>query len=140
MPSQSLDFYSVSAQVVPVLFIALAFETRAFGRLDRPAEKDFAFAGLRLYVFILIVWGEFQALHVLSTQRPTHTAHDAVVAALALEGLALAVTPAVAFLRSAVTSVPPRFERYTEPAVRVLFVLIGLAFMAIGVLLLARSL
>jgi hypothetical protein len=44
-----LDFSLTTAQILPLLFVALAFETRAFGRLDRPPERDLLFAGIRLY-------------------------------------------------------------------------------------------
>jgi hypothetical protein len=107
----ALDFYSVSAQVIPVLFLALAFETRAFGRLDRPPERDALLAAIRLYVFLLIVWGEAQALHVLSSQSPSHGAHGAIVTALVAEAGLLALEPAVAFLRAEAVKVPSGYER-----------------------------
>jgi hypothetical protein len=135
----SLDFYSVAAQVIPVLFLALAFETRAFGRLDTPPEKDVLLAGIRLYAFFLIVWGEAQALHVLSSQRVGHAAHNAVVTALITEAVLLALEPAVAFLRSGATGVPARYEQYLNPALRGLLVLAGLGLMILGAVLIAKG-
>jgi hypothetical protein len=66
-----LEFYIVSAQVIPVLFLALAFETRAFRRLDEAPEKDLFLAGIRFYAFLLIVWGEARALDAVSSQHPS---------------------------------------------------------------------
>lgn len=135
----SLQFYSTSAQVIPVLFLALAFETRAFGRLDQPPEKDVLLAGIRLYAFFLIVWGEAQALHVLSSGRASDRAHSAVTAGLVTAGVLLALEPAVAFLRAGVAQAPPQAKRYIAFALRALLIMVGIALMAIGVVLLVQG-
>lgn len=135
----SLSFYSTSAQVIPVLFLALAFETRVFGRLDRPPETDILLAGIRLYAFFLIVWGEAQALRVLSTQHGSHGAHHAVVAAFITEGVLLGLEPAVAFVRTGASQAPPRYQRYLEHALRVLLILVGVALIVLGAILFVRG-
>lgn len=137
--SSALGFYTVTAQVIPVLFLALAFETRAFGRLDRPPEKDVLLTGIRLYAFFLIVWGEAQALDVLSSQSTSHRAHGAVVAALVTEAVLLGLEPAVAFLRSGANQVPSKYERLLELALRAVLILAGLALMAVGIALLIQG-
>jgi hypothetical protein len=129
------DFYTVSAQVIPVLFLALAFERRAFGRLDRPPERDVFLAAIRLYAFFLIVWGEAQALRVLSSGHTGRSEHHAVVAALITEAVLLGTEPAIAFLRSGHRQLSPRYQRIMEWALRALLVLVGLALMALGVIL-----
>jgi hypothetical protein len=131
----SLNFYSVAAQVIPLLFLALAFETRAFGRLDRPPEKDALLAGIRLYAFFLIVWGEGRALSVLSAGRESHGSHRAVVAALVTEAVLLALEPAAAFARSGTSQAPPRARRLVELVLRALLILVGLALIILGVVL-----
>jgi hypothetical protein len=137
---ETLAFYSVAAQVIAVLFLALAFEANAFGRLDRPAEKDFLLAAIRLYAFFLIVWGEARALGVLSAQAGSATAHGAVVAALITEAILLALEPALAFLRAGVSQASPRVQRYLEVALRGLLIATGITLIAIGAVLLVRGL
>lgn len=136
----ALDFYTVSAQVIPVLFLALAFEARAFGRLDRPPERDALLAGIRLYAFLLIVWGEAQALHVLSSQVPSRGAHSAIVTALVAEAGWLALEPAIAFLRAEAVKVPSRYERYFKAALNALLTAAGLALLVLGVLIVLQGL
>jgi hypothetical protein len=137
--SQPLDFYSVTAQVIPVLFLALAFETRAFGRLDRPPERDVLLAGIRMYAFFLIVWGEAQALRVLSSGHASHGAHWAVATALVTEAALLGLEPTVAFLRSGASRVPPRHERYFQLALRAVLIVVGLALIVLGAILVAEG-
>jgi hypothetical protein len=136
----ALDFYTVSAQVIPVLFIALAFETHAFGQLDRPPERDALLAGIRLYAFLLIVWGEAQALHVLSSQAPSHGAHSAIVTALVAEAGLLALEPAVAFLRAEAVKASSRYGRYLKAALSALLTAAGLALVALGALIVVQGL
>ncbi len=134
-----LDFYLVSAQVIPVLFLALAFETRAFGRLDEVPEKDLFLASIRFYAFLLIVWGEARALGALSSQHPSAQAHDAIVGALVTAAVLLGVEPAVALLRSGSAAIPPRYERQREIALSLLLILVGFALAIVGVVLIIRG-
>lgn len=136
----TLDFYAVSAQIIPVLFLALAFETRAFGRLDRPPERDALLAAIRLYAFLLIVRGEAQALHALSSQAPSRGAHSAIVTALVTEAVVLALEPAVAFLRAEAAKVPSRYERHLRLALGALLVAAGLALLTLGAITVIQGL
>lgn len=139
MASNALNFYSIAAQVIPVLFIALAFETRAFGRIDREAEQDVLLAGIRLYAFILMVWGEAAALGVLSTERPSAGAHEAITNALIAEAVVLSLEPVIAFLRAVVGAIPARFERYTNSVLRGMILTVGVALVLLGVVQVART-
>jgi hypothetical protein len=80
--STTTDFFSGSAQVIPVLFIAIAFEHRAFGRLDDEPEKDVLLAAARLMAFALTLWGEVSALSAVSAHRGSGSEHGAVSTAL----------------------------------------------------------
>lgn len=98
--ASTTDFFSVSAQIIPVLFIAIAFEHRAFGRLEGEPEKDVGLATARFFAFILIVWGEVAALNAVSAHHGTTAEHSTVTMALIAEAAILSIEPTRAFMRA----------------------------------------
>jgi hypothetical protein len=140
MASTSTDFFSVSAQVIPVLFIAIAFEHRAFGRLDEEPEKDVLLAAARLMAFALILWGEVSALSAVSAHRGSTSEHGAVTTALIAEAVILSLEPVVAFVRAGAGAIPSRFDRIVHWALRAVLAVAGLALAVLGVLQILQSL
>lgn len=138
--ASTTDFFSVSAQVIPVLFIAIAFEHRALGRLDGEPEKDVGLAAARFFAFILIAWGEVAALGAVSAHRGTTAEHDTVTMALIAEGVILSIEPTRAFMRAGAGAVQSRFEGASNLLLRVVVVLPGLALALLCVLELLRIL
>ncbi len=67
-----LAFYTVAATIIPVLFLALVYQTSTF------STESATWWGGRVFVALLAVTagviGEVSALHVLSTQQPTTAA------------------------------------------------------------------
>ncbi len=91
----SSDFYAVAAQVIPVLFIALAFETRSKSFLPEELHEDQSKAGRRLevtaacyslVVTLFLAGGEVAALVGirLGTEPDFHMFHTAWFVTLGL--------------------------------------------------------
>jgi len=85
----SLRFHEISAEVIPVLFLALVFQAKAFDFTRVHLVVD----GLYVMMsFLIMTAGEYQALESVFLGRPAHG--DIVAAALATGLVAI-------FLRSA---------------------------------------
>jgi hypothetical protein len=138
--ASTTDFFSVSAQIIPVLFIAIAFEHRAFGRLEDEPEKDVELAAARFFAFILIVWGEVAALGAVSAHRGNSAEHGTVTMALIAEAVILSIEPTRAFMRAGAGAVPSRFESASNLLLRVVVAVPGVALVLLCVLELLRIL
>lgn len=129
----SLVFYSISAQVIPVLFIAVAIEMRLLGRTDAPPQSDVIVALTRYWAFWLLVWGEWQALSVLSGGHADADAHAAVTTALLAAAIMLAIEPTKAFARSVTRAMPWAVRPYAQVARGVFNVIVAITLFALGV-------
>lgn len=138
--TSTTEFFSVSAQIIPVLFIAIAFEHRAFGRLDDEPEKDVGLAAARFFAFVLIVWGEVTAINAISAGRGTSAEHGTVTMALIAEAVILSIEPTRAFTRAGAGAVPSRFESASNLLLKLVVALPGLALAVLCVLQLLRIL
>jgi undecaprenyl pyrophosphate phosphatase UppP len=87
----SIDFYRAAATVIPVLYLALAFQARAFSPERHGNEADRRFAIITAY--ILLVAG-YQVFKALAEGRPT-TADFNLVAAAMVGATAAIALPAV---------------------------------------------
>ena len=87
-PSTDLAFYEAAAQVIPVLVLALAVESRLF-RLPRVDDDPRALA--TILFLILLGGGEVGALTTLANQATDWFSHFAVIASLALTGLLIII-------------------------------------------------
>jgi hypothetical protein len=85
-----LTFYSVSATVIPVLFITLVFQAKAF---HPPHEGVFVVFPIATLIMALTIMGEVEALKVLHNGHATETAGTFVY--LALSSLALGIVTAL---------------------------------------------
>jgi heme A synthase len=88
-----LEFYGAAAQVIPLLFLVIVFEVRFWER-DNYRQRDrawvrFAARAVDILVLLLIVAGEWSALHVLDTGDAGEWSHRLVVNALLVEGLVI---------------------------------------------------
>jgi hypothetical protein len=128
-----LAFYSTSAQVIPVLFVVLAIEMRLLGRVDGPPEQDVVVAAARFIAFCLIVWGEWQALSVLSAGRGDPDSHEAVTTALVAVAIMVALEPASAFARSWTRAMPWALRPYARMVRIAPQIVVGVALLALGV-------
>jgi hypothetical protein len=81
------DFYIISAQIAPVLLLAVAFETRAYR--DKPLDLTDRLALLTLIVLILIAGGE--SLRVLAIGEAVDGSPNIVIGALAGASLQLLI-------------------------------------------------
>lgn len=84
-----LDFYAAAAQVIPVLFIVLAFQMRYFeawgeGRLERITRR------IDLLIVVVAVIGEIAALHALQVGHGSGATEFWVESALIALGLGIA--------------------------------------------------
>jgi hypothetical protein len=81
-----IRFYEVTAQIVPVLFLALAVETRTLrGQAKRAVDERAAAA----FTALLLVVAGIESLRAIAQQRAQAAAFDVVVAALAAATTAL---------------------------------------------------
>lgn len=82
----SLEFHAISAQVIPVLTLALVFQARAF---EVRRSSDLIGASYIVLTFTFVVFGEAVALGSVFTGKPSHGAF--VVGAIAAQFAALTV-------------------------------------------------
>jgi hypothetical protein len=106
-----LAFYEVAATVIPVLFLALVYQTKTF-------QTDSAqYWAVRSSVAMLAVWatgvGEITALHVL--ERQEHTLTNYRVTAISLVVLAAGVIPQPALMLGAILNRHPEEPAYFRP-------------------------
>ena len=101
-----MDFYATAAQVIPVFFLALAFESRALMRLpssyspgadpQNPAHWNASQIVGMLFFVVLMTCGEFAALLALYDGRATELMNALTWLGLA-GGLAGVVLPVLAY-------------------------------------------
>jgi hypothetical protein len=92
-PVNELEFYSAAAQVIPLLFLVIVFEVRFWER-DTHREQGPSWVRLAARVFdvlvlLVIVAGEWAALHVLDTGNAGEWSRRLVVGALLAEGIVI---------------------------------------------------
>lgn len=109
-----IRFYEAVAQLVPVVFIALAVEIHAF-RSNRPRHpEDLRPAAV---IALALVYAEYEALHVLATDDARHGELDLIVGALAAAAVGV-VLPVLLGRRSDVPSPAPTVETLALPTRR----------------------
>ncbi len=86
-PGAEGEFYSVAAQVIPILFLTAAIEARAFGLRSL---RDYTEKTLAAVLLGFLVAGEYEALSAIASGAPRAANFDAVVAALVGAGTAVA--------------------------------------------------
>ena len=89
---ESSTFYELSAQVVPVLFLALALETRAFQFRSSMTPEERRAAALPAFALLL---AGVESFRVLAFNTPEFGAFDLVAAALVTASTSLALTAAI---------------------------------------------
>lgn len=94
-----LAFYSTAATIIPVLFLALVYQTRYFRETEQPYSvlSLFQFC-LALGAMVVAVLGEVDAMHVLETQHPTVGYRQAAGVALIVLGTAVLSEPVLAVI------------------------------------------
>ncbi len=80
-----VDFYSTSAQVLPLLLVVAVFEAQRVGTRITPALD----LGIIAVIVLFIVAGETAALHVTSTGKDSDGLHTAVILAYGVAGLGI---------------------------------------------------
>jgi hypothetical protein len=98
-----LAFYEVAAAVIPVLYLAIVFQTRSFRQ--SPKESPFTLEAfiLRNAVLLMVLVafvGEFDALNVLASQHPGTTARHGVSISLFVLGMGLVIEPLLSISRA----------------------------------------
>lgn len=94
-----LAFYSTAAVVIPVLFLALVYQTRYFRETEQPySVLSFFQFWLALGAMVVAAVGETAAMHVLETQHPTLGYRQAAGVALIVLGTAVMSEPALAVI------------------------------------------
>lgn len=73
-----MKFYELAAQIVPVLFLTLAVETRTFFLNPMGASEDIA----KVMIAALLAYAEFESLRVIVIDKPQSGNFDIVAAAL----------------------------------------------------------
>jgi hypothetical protein len=123
-------FYSVAAQVIPVLFLALVFETRLLrSYADEPFANSVFFIGL----FGAMLVGEVAALAALNGTAPSRLEKNMVWLALILGVLLVLGWPIWSRIGRVLGAVPPRVRRFGEP-VLVLGVVVVALLVMLGVI------
>jgi len=88
-----LDFYGAAAQVIPLLFLVIVFEVRFWERgsyrESSPSWVRVAARAIDILVLLLIVAGEWAALHVLDTGNAGEWSRRLVLVALVSEGFVI---------------------------------------------------
>jgi hypothetical protein len=91
-----LTFYAVAATVIPVLYIAIMFQTRPVqGVMEdeiSASRLNLASNGINYLVFIA-GWGEWSALRVLANQHPTRLLAHMTSVSMFVLALALFAEP-----------------------------------------------
>jgi hypothetical protein len=77
---KNADFYAAAAQVIPLIFLAIAFELRflKFGDPGRAAGAYREFAKTFLPLLLFFIPGEVAALVALQSSRPSELCEDIV--------------------------------------------------------------
>lgn len=89
-------FYEATAQILPVLLLALVVEYRLFQRdrySDQPAWLSTSIATAWYAVATTFMFGEYFALYVLATGLPVNRAADNVIVLAYLMGVVTLVIP-----------------------------------------------
>jgi hypothetical protein len=95
-----LAFYSAAATVIPVLFLALVYQTRYLRRPESHHRWLPLFQSwVAVSAMLVAAAGEVAALHVLETQTPTLKDQHTVAITLILFGTAVVIEPVVAALQ-----------------------------------------
>ena len=85
-----MQFYSAAAQVIPLLFLVIVFEVRFWERGNyREEGRSWVRLAARVFdilVLLLIVAGEWAALHILDTGSAGEWSRRLVLGALLAEG------------------------------------------------------
>jgi len=88
-----LEFYSAASQVIPLLFLVIVFEVRFWERgsyrESSPSWVRVVARAIDILVLLLIVVGEWAALHVLDTGNAGEWPRRLVLVALVSEGLVI---------------------------------------------------
>jgi hypothetical protein len=100
----TMNFYAVAAQIVPLLFVVLAFERRWF---DDPPEINVPDALMRILVVAYFAIGEVAALNALYHGKASSRDGALVTGALAIGGTALLVDIALQRLGAIGRRIPP---------------------------------
>lgn len=80
-------FFEVSAQLIPLLFIALVFERQYFDRSDGNHEVGVGLSDI--WVILLFIFGEAVCLQVIATEEIKDSSHEFVILALLVATLLL---------------------------------------------------
>lgn len=88
-----LEFYGAAAQVIPLLFLVIVFEVRFWERgsyrESGPSWVRWAARVVDVLVLLVIVAGEWAALHVLDTGHAGEWSRRLVLYALFAEGIVI---------------------------------------------------
>ena len=88
-----LEFYGAAAQVIPLLFLVIVFEVRFWERGEyresSPAWVRLVARAVDVAVLLLIVAGEWAALHILDNGNAGEWSRRLVLVALLAEGLVI---------------------------------------------------
>lgn len=88
-----MEFYGAAAQVIPLLFLVIVFEVRFWERGTSRESSPFwvrlAARAVDILVLLLIVAGEWAALHILDNGNAGEWSRRLVVDALVAEGLVI---------------------------------------------------
>ncbi len=94
-----LAYYSVTATIIPVLFLALIYQTK---NLQEHLKKSGHAAATYALTYVLVaVAGETASLHVLATRNPTEKANSVILYSLVLLGGLVASAPLVEYVPKA---------------------------------------
>jgi hypothetical protein len=133
---QGKEFYSIAAQVIPLLFVALVFQLRY---LDLNTAKTPPWPLLQLIVLVSLASGEAAALYALYSGKSDAAIRVLTVAGLGLPGL-IVWYPAMDAVLSPLTE---RFRTRTSLGENVLFfvlIIVSLGIPLAAVLLLVYAL
>ena len=88
-----MEFYGAAAQVIPLLFLVIVFEVRFWERGEyresSPAWVRLVARAVDVAVLLLIVAGEWAALHILDNGNAGEWSRRLVLVALLAEGLVI---------------------------------------------------
>lgn len=85
---ESLDFYSTSAQVLPVILLVVLFEAQQDAK--RSASPGYVFAFVAASTLLLVA-AQVAALRVLYTGTPTDAAHRMIDAAYSVGAITISL-------------------------------------------------
>lgn len=114
-----LSYYSVTATIIPVVFLALIYQTKTLQNHSKePGRVASTYA---LTYAVVAIAGETAALHVLATRNPTEQANKVILYSLVLLGGLVATAPLVEYM--------PKGFKTDKPAVAYLY-----AFVVVGII------